>query len=185
MRWPAALLGLALALPSPAATDPGDDAPITLATPRFNISIAPSSCLATSSYRGPDGTLLTSSPVPFLSFYNRVSDARDQNLEGCVSVARAGSDVLRVKAAHGAGSVDISVSAQPEHLLFTVADLSGWSGADPVEKHLAFGEFWQGMPGMDNATSPPVMGKLQASPSSPPPPCLPPFPDHRHPPFIC
>ena len=43
-----ALDGLALALPSPAATAPGDDAPITLATPRFNISIAPSSCLATS-----------------------------------------------------------------------------------------------------------------------------------------
>ena len=40
------------------------NAPITLATPRFNISIAPSSCLATSSYRGPDGALLTSSPVP-------------------------------------------------------------------------------------------------------------------------
>ena len=34
------------------------------------------------------------------------------------------------------------------------------AGADPVERHLAFGEFWRGMPGMDNSTSP-VVGALQ------------------------
>jgi hypothetical protein len=55
-----------------------------------------------------------------------------------------------VTAAHGAGSVDISVRAHAEHLLFEVADVSGWTGADPVERHLAFGEFWSGMPGTDS-----------------------------------
>eukprot|EP01043_Picozoa_sp_COSAG02_P078434 COSAG02_NODE_17652_length_989_cov_0.860674_1_plen_245_part_10 len=135
---------------------------ITLAAPNFTISISPETCLATATCTVDDaGTALVSMPVPFLSFYNRVSDAREENLEGCVSLTRTENDVLRVTAAHGAGSVDISVSSHPEHLLFTVKDISSWTGADPVEKHLAFGEFWTGMDGMDNETNPPVMGKLQ------------------------
>lgn len=139
-----------------------NEAAITLATPTFSISINSDTCLATATYSGGGGGApLTSTPVPFVSFYNRVSDAREENLAGCVSVARTDSSTLRVTAAHGAGSVDISVSTHPEHLLFTVKNISGWTGADPVEKHLAMGEFWTGMDGMDNTTSPPVMGKLQ------------------------
>jgi hypothetical protein len=43
---------------------------------------------------------------------------------------------------------------------FTVGDTSEWH-ADPVEKHLAFGEFWTGV--IDPTKAPLVMGKLQGA----------------------
>jgi hypothetical protein len=42
-----------------------------------------------------------------------------------------------LQAPHGAGTVDIGVRVYPEHVQFTVANISDWTGSDPVEKHLA------------------------------------------------
>ena len=66
---------------------------------------------------------------------------------GAAAAAAAERQVLRVTAAHGAGTVDIAVETRSTHLIFEVVDLSGWTGADPIERHLAFGEFWTGVQG--------------------------------------
>jgi hypothetical protein len=165
------LLLLLLWAPEHATTSDQASPAIVLETPSFSLSLDPSTCMATATYNRPAsrGSALTSRAVPFLEFYNRVADAREQNLDACTSVARVPHDdeslsnsvLLRVSAAHAAGSVDIAVTQHEEHLLFEVQDLSRWLGADPVEKHLAFGEYWHGMDGLDNVSAPVVMGKLQ------------------------
>jgi hypothetical protein len=171
----ALLIGLtkgAAALSSPASSA-SSPPPIVLRTPIFSLSLDPGSCQATADYL--KHPRMTSTAAPFVSFYNRVADNRATNLDSCVSVSVvAAADhqqqqsgvgdeltVLRVTAAHGAGTVDISVRPGPEHLIFQIENLSNWTGADPVERHIAFGEFWTGMPGMDAVSNPPVMGKLQ------------------------
>ena len=173
--------------------------PIVIATPTFSLTINQSTCLCTTTYYGSGGSksnanidgARVSTPVPFLSFYNRASDARDSNLDACTSVFKASDTVLRVVAPHGAGSIDLSFAAKGgssissagggggggdgnaansssssgsssphPHVVFEVVSISGWSGADPIEKHVAFGEFWTGMVG-NASTTPIVMGKLQ------------------------
>ena len=138
----------------------GDGGPIVIKTRTFSLSIEPTTCLCTTIYHhstNSGGAGIVSDPVPFLSFYNRVADARDSNLDSCtsaslVSVTGANntninninnnssggsSATIRVVAPHSAGSVDITVAAKDggPHILFEVASISRWTGADPVEKY--------------------------------------------------
>lgn len=117
----------------------------------------------------------------FISRTCRVSDAQEQNLETCAGVkllaqssmiarsARDGSSpnsmgLLEVAAAHGYGTVRVSYevyqsgNAGPGRVYFRVNDTSLWNG-DPVEKHIAFGQFWTGV--IDPGKSPIIMGKVQ------------------------
>lgn len=67
--------------------------------------------------------------------------------------------MLSITAAHGYGSVEISVEARPAgHIFFSVTSLAGWT-VHPPDRHLQFGEFWSGL--LSNATAPIVMGRLQ------------------------
>ena len=144
-------------------------APIELKAKHFSLSIDPSTCNATMTLSQARGQ-----PTPFVSLYNRVSDNRPQNMEACVGVSVIGdvgnpsSQLLRVSAAHGYGSVDVAVdvSASGAALTFELGDLRRWDG-DPDERHLMFGEWWAGL--LDNSTAPIVMGKLQG-PRAPPGP---------------
>lgn len=106
----------------------------------------------------------------------RVSDALPQNLETCAGVtvlaeSNPTSGVLDVHAAHGYGTVRLSYtvknsspfaapSASTFRVFFVVTNTSQWT-ADPVEKHLAFGQFWTGLIEADKA--PTVMGKVQGA----------------------
>ena len=66
-----------------------------------------------------------------------------------------------MEAAHGAGSVDIRVDQAPDHLVFEVLSLERWTGSDPVERHVAFGEFWH-MAGFANVAENPPAGSSRA-----------------------
>jgi beta-glucanase (GH16 family) len=133
------------------------------ANPLWKLHVSSCTCLATAAaYDGSTGVWRTGVPVPLLQFYNRVSDARPENLSPCTSVEEISSPtrhLLRVHASYDAGSINLSVTSTGDALFFRVHSLGGWIGADPIEKHLAFGEFWSGI--LCNATAPIVMGRLQ------------------------
>jgi hypothetical protein len=165
----------------------GSVAPIELHAKYFTLSIDPSSCNATMSFRHAlDGgfslfppSKTVGQPTPFLSLYNRVSDNRAQNMGACVGVSTIGdtsdpsssSQLLRVVAPHGYGSVDIEVTPSNSGTVLTFAahDVSKWNG-DAHEKHIMFGEWWSGL--LDNSTAPIVMGKLQGPRALPGPAAL-------------
>ena len=120
---------------------------IMLRARSFTLAVHESTCMAT---LHDEANGVSSSPVPFLSLYNRVADARAVNLDPCVSVSVArlhtGRDVLRVQAAHGYGSVDIawnssggSASGSPlvSHISFRLESIAAWH-ADPVERYNDF-----------------------------------------------
>jgi hypothetical protein len=141
---------------------------ITVAAPRFELSIVPRTCEAVATFTG-SGRRRIGVPVPLLSMYNRVADGLPTNLSPCERVeiiANSSADTgayvvglrLRVFAAHGYGSVTILLQPTASALTFRVENLTGWH-ADPVERHLAFGQFWGGI--LANATAPIMMGRLQ------------------------
>ena len=162
----AGVAGLALAGAGPGAGDAGT---IDIVTSQFTIHVDKRTCLATTVWANPCaggpgaggaspptcGAAKTSAAVPFLSLYNKVADAHDANMEPCttaeelgaLSVPRATANhqagatrTIRVSAAHGYGTVDILVEVSAAgHVYFKVASLAKWS-ADPVERHLEFGE---------------------------------------------
>jgi hypothetical protein len=132
------------------------DAPIvSFRTKLFTMDLF-SDCTAQSTYISG----ASSSRVPFVSLYNRVADAHAMNLEPCVSLRAGKRGIVSVGAAHDYGEVDIAIKEHDTYLLFNVSSLRAWH-ADPVERHLAFGEFWQGL--LSNDTAPVVMGKLQGA----------------------
>lgn len=89
----AALLALSAAVGnnSPAHTPL---APIVLFTKTFSLSLDPATCLAQATYHPPQANakLRVGAAVPFLSLYNRVADAREQNLDCCVAIASVQDD---------------------------------------------------------------------------------------------
>ena len=131
--------------------------------PGFKLSIALDTCQAVATYTG-DGSRQRSragTPVPLLSLYNRVADGRPVNLSPCERaeiIGRSSPLRLRLHAAYGYGSVDVSLQPSSSALAFRLENTSGWH-ADPVERHLAFGEFWSGI--LANTTAPVIMGRLQ------------------------
>ena len=81
----------------------------------------------------------SSSAVPFISLYNP-ADGHDHNFEPCVSAAlMADGRTVRVVAAHGYGSIDVSYNVSAGHIYFRVENITNWR-ADPKERHLQFGE---------------------------------------------
>ena len=150
---------------------------LTIDTDLFSFSIDSAACTATTSIKfAAPVPSKASAAVPLLSLYNRISDAQLEDFSDCIKV-EASVDVcsasgkckdegeLTVHAAHGYGSVQLRYRAAPTHVVFTLADTAKWKG-DPVEKHLRFGEFWQGIlpsciPTDGNCTAPTVMGKIQ------------------------
>ena len=160
-------------------TSHGAVQPIELNLEYYSLLIDPATCNSTMKWhenvRAPGATIGT--PTPFVSFYNRVSDNRAVNMEACTNVellehssnSANTSWLLRVGAAHGYGSVYLAVKASGAVLNLTVHDLSEWR-ADPVEKHIMFGEWWSGL--LDNSTAPVVMGKLQGPRATPGPAAL-------------
>jgi hypothetical protein len=132
---------------------------INISTALFTISISTDNCSSTTHYH-PTGEV--SQPVTFIELYNKVSDNRPVNFEACDAVEALGTGRLRVHARHTYGSVDLGFETRDAHVTFSVLDLAGWH-ADPVERHLRLGHFWQGMPSMRNETAPVVMGKIQGA----------------------
>ena len=158
---------LTLSLCSTAASKP-----ILIQAADFSLSLS-ESCTATATVRAtPLQTAQIGSPVPFVRLYNRVNDTHDIDLEPCVSLSLVSGNttmgVLRVEAAHAYGTLDFSFTvsaASPNVIVFTLEKLSDWH-ADPVEKNIEFGEYWQGLH-LTNATAPIIMGKLQGPRSIP------------------
>ena len=99
-----------------------------------------------------------------------MADAQATNLEACAGVAlvsrNATAALLRVSARHGYGTLDLSVSVHDALVTITVADARAWR-ADPVERHLGFGEWWTGL--LTNSTASIVMGRLQGPRATPGP----------------
>jgi hypothetical protein len=56
--------------------------PIVIKAKMFSIAIDPTTCLATTTYTN---AAMVSVPVPFMSLYNRVADARAANMDACVA----------------------------------------------------------------------------------------------------
>lgn len=139
----------------------GSSTIVTVRAAEFELAIALGTCEAVAAYHAADGRVRTGRPVPLLSLYNRVSDGHAVNLSPCESVKvleHGRAPQLRVQAAYGYGFVDVLLQPTAHALDFRIISLSGWH-ADPVEKHLEFGEFWNGI--LTNATAPVIMGRLQ------------------------
>eukprot|EP01045_Picozoa_sp_COSAG04_P000655 COSAG04_NODE_17_length_40288_cov_9.152728_11_plen_1187_part_00 len=102
----------------------------------FNLSVF-ADCTVTVLHKR---TGVSSPREPLALMYNRVSDNRDANLEPCVSArALPGSDIVRLTAAHGYGSVDLRIQARSKWVVLELANMSLWH-ADPTEKHLVFAQ---------------------------------------------
>ena len=157
-----------------AVAPPPPPAPIEFTAQHFTLSLDPTTCNATMEWTSSVGaafrTRQTSEPQPFVSLYNKVADAQATNLEACAGVAlvsrNATAALLRVSARHGYGTLDLSVSVHDALVTITVADARAWH-ADPVERHLGFGEWWAGL--LTNSTAPIVMGRLQGPRATPGP----------------
>jgi hypothetical protein len=176
MRWSLVLLLLVGPVGRPIA----DAGMIELTTPSFTIALDPATCLATTTITqqlAPGGAVRSSTPVPFVSLYNRVADSRPTNLSPCDRVALLsqtgrlaagprgpGLTVLQVFAAHGGSLQIIANTTSSGHLFFRLGSLAGWGG-DPVERHLEFGAFWTGI--LENSTAPIMMGRLQGPRGNP------------------
>jgi hypothetical protein len=130
--------------------------PIIINASSFSIALDGATCTAR--------LLDSGTPVPFMSLYNKVADSRPRNFEPCVSARQLRPGLLRVTAANGYGTVDVSYSAceaggKGASILFGVSDASDWL-VPAADRHLMFGEFFTGV--LDNRTSHPlVMGRLQ------------------------
>ena len=72
---------------------------------------------------------------PLLHLYNKIADNHTQNMEPCISARAVNSSTLQITAAHGYGTLELTVTAGENWALFTLGDLSAWT-ADPVQKHL-------------------------------------------------
>lgn len=78
---------------------------------------------------------ITSLPEPLAMLYNKVADAHPVNLDPCISASVVNGNTLRLTASHGYGTLDLSVTAGKEWIVFQIVDLSSWN-ADPEQKHL-------------------------------------------------
>ena len=69
--------------------------------------------------------------VDLKELYNKVADGRAKNFEACVAAGRvpSRSSTLRITAANGYGSVDITVATVGPGLAATVEALDAWDGA--------------------------------------------------------
>lgn len=86
-----------------------------------------------------------------LFLYNKVSDNQAADFEPCVGATRllpspgvsesdplqSTNGTLRIAAAHGYGSIDLSYYAGADWVVFELSSLALWN-ADPTEKHLFF-----------------------------------------------
>lgn len=81
---------------------------------------------------------VASIPEPLALLYNKVADAHPSNLEPCTAASTvdgAANATVRLSAPHGYGTLDLSVTAGPQWIVFQIVDLSNWN-ADPEQKHL-------------------------------------------------
>ena len=146
-------------------TFPHPQAGVTIDTTLFALTIDTETCTVTTALKFPS-PVKTSAPVPFVSLYNRISDNHPDDWDACVRVTSPGPGLLDVTAAHGYGHIRLSYKAHPKFVIFTVNATDGWHG-DPVERHIAFGQFWSGIvpdcvpTDTGNCTAPTVMGRLQ------------------------
>ena len=137
----------------------------TICTPAFCVDVF-ADCTARTTLLA-DGR--QSALQPLLTLYNRVSDNRPSDLDACVSVravdtgiaGNATSGVLRVTAAHGAGTVDLRWVVPRPAAWFTLEllSLAGWVGADPVERHMQLARLDSGL--LDPTKAPFISGKFQ------------------------
>ena len=139
------------------APSPSQGPSIEIKTSLFRISIDPATCLTKTTFL-PSGE--TSEAVPFALLYNRVEDAHAVDFEACSSAVRVGDSALQLNARHGYGSLQIAYEERSTHVIFVIREMSHWR-ADPEQKHVRFGHFWQGI--LHNTTAPLVMGRLQGA----------------------
>ncbi len=138
---------------------------INIDTSLFTLSISADTCTAVTSLKFETSANRTSTPVPLISLYNKISDARANDWGACTKVQSPSPGLLDVYAAHDYGHVRLQYTVASDYIVWTVKSTADWH-ADPVERHIAFGEFWSGIlpscvPTSGNCTSPTVMGKLQ------------------------
>eukprot|EP01052_Picozoa_sp_SAG31_P014233 SAG31_NODE_876_length_11307_cov_3.506781_9_plen_203_part_00 len=105
----------------------------------------------------------SSAPEPLLQLYNRVADNRPSNLDPCsradAQTGRGGKVGLTVTAPHGAGTLDIALSASADRrwVTFELTDLSRWRG-DPLQRHAIWPTL---LPADMNGTAPFVAGAFE------------------------
>ena len=104
---------------------------LSVSTPHFKLAVSSDCTVQVKNLRNQ----ISSRVEPLMHLYNRVADNHTQNLEPCVSAAAVNSSTLRITAAHGYGTLELSLTAGTNWVLFTLGDLSAWR-ADPVQKHL-------------------------------------------------
>jgi hypothetical protein len=80
---------------------------------------------------------LQSALEPLLTLYNKVIDNRDTDWDTCTSASAVSSNVLRITAPHGYGTIDIGFTAFNEWVTFELKSLDAWNG-DPEQRHLKF-----------------------------------------------
>lgn len=82
-------------------------------------------------------TSLQSALEPLLTLYNKVSDNHDTDWDTCTSASAVSSNVLRITAPHGYGTIDIGFTAFNDWVTFELKSLDAWTG-DPEQRHLKF-----------------------------------------------
>eukprot|EP00041_Stephanoeca_diplocostata_P019095 m.405729 g.405729 ORF g.405729 m.405729 type:complete len:1069 (-) comp21209_c0_seq2:189-3395(-) len=172
------------------STERGRNTPFSIAAALFSLTFKPDNCTVTllncseipsAPQKGVD-VCSDGTTVPFMTLYNRVADNHPKNLEeasscellrgfpyeapGRESARQYSTGTIRVYSKHDYGWIDIffNTSELPSRVSFSVENITAWH-ADPVERHIAFGEFWQGI--VSDMLSPTIMGKLQGPISKP------------------
>jgi hypothetical protein len=104
---------------------------------------------------------------PFVSAFNKVAEAQPTNMGACTSLTFAAgthtvlpgdSAVVKIGLARSGGSITLKCEVFEKYITFQVTSIDDWTAVTD-ERHLMFGEYWQGL--LDNSTAPVVMGKLQ------------------------
>jgi hypothetical protein len=163
-----------------------NEAPLAVvSTQYFNLSFF-RNCTAQTVSLMSDGR--RSSLQPIATLYNKVADGQLQDNDKCTAATIVSTSTtddvpqtlrLQLTAAHGYGSIDVDVHAGPpsstmpsstmpsstmsdvpgsEWLIFRVASLAAWH-ADPIERHIQFGVFGDGI--LDVSKAPFISGKFQ------------------------
>ena len=138
---------------------------INIETSLFTLSISADTCTVVTSLKFETAGIRTSTPVPLLSLYNKISDARASDWDACTKVRSPSAGLLDIYAAHEYGHIRMQYTVASEYIVWSINSTADWHG-DPIERHIEFGEFWSGIlpsciPTSGNCTSPTVMGKLQ------------------------
>ena len=153
---------LHLAFPHPAARGATHATIIaTTGTPSFTYSIA-SDCttVVTNLHNG-----LASVKEPFVKLYNNPHDNQPTDFSACISASLLHTTTdpavpktlhLRLQAAHGYGSIDISVTPSANFVTFELVSLTTWA-APPASRHISFALSCPvDMCPLPNATAPPA-----------------------------